>query len=523
MAGGAEVGKRAIAAGGITVGVALVVISITSSSITFDESYFYDYGRRILFQNSFARAAPIDASKLPVSALNALPEWFATRLGVDLTAGRPLLQRWMPAERATYIADHAALYAGRLVTIGFYVALCCLVYIWARELYGSSGGLAATVLTAFLPSVLGHAGLVTVDVAATCTILAAVYGTARCVRQPSLIAALLAGVALGLAQLVKYTAVELFPMALGILAINVGFTERGSRSRALATGAGALIVASAVALVVINAGFLFQQMGVRLRDLPCLSRPCRSLREHLGALPLPFPYEYLNGLDQVIFQDQSGTGGGNVYFLGRLSTEGFWSYYLIASLIKTPLPFFALLGARPWRRSRCGADLTVLMPAAWLFVHLSFFFRTQLGLRYFLPAFPFLAILAAANWDNRRSVSARRAASVLLGLYVAGVVVQCPRYLAYFNVLIGPRINAYRYLADSNVDWGQDAFALWEWERVHAGAGYVLEPYWPATGTVIVRVNDFVGITDPEAYAWLRKKATPVSVIGDSYLVFDVE
>ena len=111
---------------------------------------------------------------------------------------------------------------------------------------------------------------------------------------------------------------------------------------------------------------------------------------------------------------------------------------------------------------------------------------------------------------------------MILGLYVLTTVLQAPRYLSYFNVLIGRRLNAYRYLADSNLDWGQDLFALWAWERRHAGQLYVLEPYFPARGLVIVRANDFLGINDADAYAWLRELAPPVAAIGDSYLVFDL-
>src|SRR3990172_5224427 len=143
----------------------------------------------------------------------------------------------------------------------------------------------------------------------------------------------------------------------------------------------------------------------------------------------------------------------------------------------------------------------LLVPVLWLFVHLSFFFRTQLGLRFFLPAFPFLALLASANWKADRRQHLRLAASTILGFYVLGTICQCPRYLSYFNCLIGRRLNAYHYLADSNLDWGQDLFALWAWERAHAGQHYTLEPYFPAQGLVIVRANDFLGINDPEAYA----------------------
>ncbi len=507
----------------LALGTLLVVITVVRTSITVDEPYFYSYGRRILFAGTFARPDPIDASKLPVSALNALPEWMAAGIGVEATGARTFLQRWLDPQVAAYIADNLWLYAGRLIGIGFYLALCWLVFAWGCQIYGPSGGLAAMVLTAFLPMILGHAGLVTVDVAATCTMFAAVYAFARAFAAPALRTRLIAGCALGGALLVKYTAVELVPIVTVILLIRTAAAGcRAARREILRKGVTSLLIASAVAIAVVNLAFAFQPGWTRLRDLPRRSRTCQGLVGRFGDVPIPLPYEYLNGLDLVISQDQSGTGGGNVYLLGARNRDGFGSYFAIATLLKTPLIFLVLLLARPWRRARIYDDLVLLAPVLWLFVHFSFVLRTQLGLRYVLPAFPFMALLAAGNWDLKRRRALRSLASGALCLCVAAVVLQCPRYLAYFNMLIGRRVNAYRYLADSNVDWGQDLFALWEWERAHADQQYALEPYFPADGLVIVRVNDFLGINDEAAYAWLRGHALPTGVIGDSYLMFEV-
>jgi 4-amino-4-deoxy-L-arabinose transferase-like glycosyltransferase len=507
----------------IAAGAALVLVTVMRTSITVDEPYYYDYGRRIVVAATFARPHRIDDSKLPVSALNVLPEWAALRTGLDAEWARVLIRRWFPERDAAYIGEHLRLYAGRVVTVAFYVALCWLVFTWGAEIYGPSGGLAATALIAFLPTLLGHAGLITVDVAAACTMFAAVYTWARCVRRPSVARALAAGAALGLAQLVKYTAVELFPIAFVILLARAVAAPAASRWRMARASLASLLLAVAMAIVVINAGFGFQDSGRRLVDLPCHSAPCRALRAPFGKVPLPVPYEYLHGLDLVIHYDQTRIPGGPVYLLGQISRDGFASYYLIATAIKTPLAFLLLVVLRPWRRERRYDDFVLLVAVMWLFVHLSFFFKTQLGLRYFLPAFPFLALLAAGNWDPRRTRRQRMAATAVLAVYVVSGVAQCPRYLAYFNVLIGARSNAYRYLADSNLDWGQDAFALWAWERAHQGQRYAVEPYFPAEGLVIVRANDFLGITDWGAYDWLRASGAPVvGTIGDSYLMLNV-
>lgn len=506
----------------VALGSGLILITIARTSLTFDEPYFYTYGQRIVFDGHFARTDPIDDSKLPVSALNVLPEWAARHSHVPLASAQQILGRWWSPREAAYLNAHLPIYAGRLVTIGFYVALCWLAFVWGEELYGPAGALAATALIGFLPMVLGHAALVTVDVAASCTMFAAVYALAHSLLRPSARRAVIAGLALGLAQLVKYTAIELVAVAPALLALRVVLPDPGwSRRRRLRTGIVSLVLSAAVALVIVNVGFAFQGSGVRLNDLACDSHGFQVLRHAIGRWWIPLPYEYLNGLDQVLKDDQEI--GTPVYLMGEVSHSGFPWYYAVATALKTPLPFLALLLVRPWRRHRQFHDLVLVVPVAVLFVHLSFFFRTQIGLRYFLPAFPFLALLAAGNWERARAPRWRAAATGLLSVTVAAVALQCPHYLAYFNALTGSQLNAHRYLADSNLDWGQDLFALWAWEGAHAGEPYELEPYAPVHGVVIVRSDDFLGLRDPQAYRWLRASgAAPQSTIGSSYLLFNV-
>jgi hypothetical protein len=104
--------------------------------------------------------------------------------------------------------------------------------------------------------------------------------------------------------------------------------------------------------------------------------------------------------------------------------------------------------------------------------------QTNIGLRWMMPTFPFifLVIAGASRWLCRRlarpNASARGTsrktigagvALVLCGWLVAGTTATYPHYLAYFNELIGERTNAYKYLIDSNLDWGQDLNWLRAW------------------------------------------------------------
>ncbi|MBI4518323.1 MAG: glycosyltransferase family 39 protein [Deltaproteobacteria bacterium] len=515
----------------VALGSLLIVITIFRTSLTDDEPFAYAYGRRVAFAGSFARTAPIEGSKLPVLALNALPERITAGLGLERSAAGALLQ-WAPLtpREREYLSAHLPLYAGRLVTILFYAATCALVFCWGMEVYGPAGALGATVLIAFFPTLLGHAGLVTTDAAATCTIFAAVYALARCLLDPTLERIVIAGVGCGAALLAKYSALALAPLAV-VLAVIRTLTAEPIESKARVAHASivAVLLAGVVASTVLSAGYAFQHPLTRLSDLACASRALQTLQAAIGALPLPLPREFLTGLDVVLRLDQDRTGGGWIYLLGALSDHGFASYYLIATVLKTPLPFLLLLLTRPWRRHRRYSDWVWLAPVLWLAVQLSLTLNSQVGLRYLLPAFPFLALLAGAAWDHGRPPRWQHAASALAALCVLETAANCPRYLSYFNQLIGSRQQAYRYLADSNLDWDQARFALWRWQERRGGRPYRLEPReLPSSGTVVVRASEFVGVFNLESYRWLRhaqarSAARVTGTIGDAFLVFEVD
>ncbi len=81
----------------------------------------------------------------------------------------------------------------------------------------------------------------------------------------------------------------------------------------------------------------------------------------------------------------------------------------------------------------------------------------NIGVRHILPMYVFLAVLiAGAGWmfieRDRRWVYA---VVVLLLLQAVSTTRTYPAYLAYANELWGGPSQTYKYLSDSNVDWGQ--------------------------------------------------------------------
>jgi len=125
-----------------------------------------------------------------------------------------------------------------------------------------------------------------------------------------------------------------------------------------------------------------------------------------------------------------------------------------------------------------------------------------------------------AAWD-KFSVQ-QKVASLGLVLYaVVSVLSYHPYYLSYFNEFVWDRKQAYKYLADSNLDWGQAKNELWLHISEHPGAIYA--PKKVRAGYIVVGVNDLVGVTDdPQQYAWLRENFEPIGTVAYSYLIYDI-
>jgi Dolichyl-phosphate-mannose-protein mannosyltransferase len=488
--------------------------AMRADGVTLDEPQHLAYGERGLLHGTFARQEDLLNSKMPVTVLNALPVVIAERLA---KGGGPL-----DAVRRLALA--------RLPTLLLGVVLGWLVLQWARELFGARGGALALVLYTFCPNVLAHAHLVTTDVATALGMFGATYAFWRYRRQPSPGRLAVTAAAFGAAQLTKVTALFLIPCWLIIVAIEALLGKRrdgaAAGRRPERTGAALLTVLAlgAGALAAINLGFA----GERTLTPLAAYEPASGLLQAVARLPLvrdlplPLPLPYVQGIDMVVRDARVGSPS---YLHGRISHHGFREYFLVAMAIKVPLGTLALLAlaaclAASGRVRAADAEAYLLVPVVFLALYLSFFFELQIGLRYLLPAFPFLFVFAARAAAWQPLASPRGAAVGLLAAWTAvSSLAFHPRYIPYFNELIGRPSRGYRWLADSNLDWGQDSDFM---HRVYAPQSP--EPVWfDPTGPIAGRVA--MGLTSlvmQPQYAWLRQHFQPAEVVHGSWALFDV-
>ncbi|MBI3932732.1 MAG: glycosyltransferase family 39 protein [Acidobacteria bacterium] len=502
--GTAPAGHRAAVVGLLALTAALLVSSSRHKPLSHDEPPNLRYGHRFLAEGPHV---PTRGQRMPVLALNALgclSSGCAPGV-VDASDGRRL--------------------AVRAATMGFAVLLAWAVYAWARELYGPPGALLALALCALNPNVLAHGKQVTSDVAASLFTLASTYALGRFLRNGGL-AWLIAAAALTAGALAsKFTSLLLLPL-FAIACAAHGLRSREHGRRAVMRGAAKVLVFATVVLLLLNAVYLFDGT---LR--PALHREWRSgLLAPLAdsGLPLALPAAFLDGLDRsMLIQESSplGAARGMNYALGRRDWDRIPYAFPLMLLLKTPLALFPLLALAARTPShRVAEELLLLwLPSAVFFLFFTFWVVPQLGVRYLLPAIPFLFVYAGRSLAGSVSPWRAKAVTALVAWYAASSLSYHPHFMSYFNELIGPRVNAYRFLADSNLDWEDRTHFLEEFRREHPETPFAFEPAGPQAGWVMVRVNSLVGIAgDPERYRWLRRHFRPVRHVAYSYLLFDV-
>jgi hypothetical protein len=152
--------------------------------------------------------------------------------------------------------------------------------------------------------------------------------------------------------------------------------------------------------------------------------------------------------------------GHVAYLFGQWSREGWWYYYPVAFLLKSPLAFVALTIAAIgiFIKRVASADVWELTPwvGATVYLLVAMTSNVNIGVRHLLPMFPLVIVGIGC--------AIPRLKQWLVGGLVAWQVVICllcaPLYLQFFSEAVGGASNGYKYLIDSNYDWGQDAKRL---------------------------------------------------------------
>lgn len=458
--------------------VTLAVVSYTQKSATWDEPVHVTNGYVTLARHDY-RVDPEHPPFLRMWAALPLMVLQGIKLDtsiIDRTAPTPWAfeKLFDFSHRFMYVDNDAdrLLYTARFMIVVLGVALGVLLFCWVNEWLGFEAAAAALALYTVEPNIAAHSSLVTTDLGVTCFIFGTLYFLWRTCRRPGAlnIAGLTAFFVLAIIS--KFSALILGPMVF----LPLAFATFRLRTLPLASAFGILALLASTSWLAIwgvygfrytpgpSGAWLyhFQDHPLVLARVPVLASIVDWIDNH-HLLPNIFTQGFL--LSQAKAQVRAG------FLAGSYSAVGWWYYFPVAFLIKTPIALIILFVGgmvaylRRWRARGLQGALFVAVPIA-LYLGSAMTAGVNIGLRHILPIYPFV-LVAAAFAASELLASKRRRGWIALGLLALFSLFEFgrayPSNLAFFNLLVGGPANGSKYLVDSNLDWGQDLKPLKNW------------------------------------------------------------
>jgi hypothetical protein len=474
------------------------LIAIPNNSVTYDEMDHWSYGKRILMRKTGKIFPFDDASAMPISGINALPRAMQQLINPDLlkTDG-----------------GFSDIMNGRYVTLIICLITGFFIYTWSKQLFGEKGGLLSLFLFVFCPNLNGHGILLTTDAYTALFTVSTAYYYWKFIKKSGWKYFLAFSISLAFAQIVKYSMIHLY-IFLAIISIGV-LIKRKTIFTAFGKNFTRFIVLTLIILSIINLGFIFNHPGKSLGDLKMSSQTFSKLQNSfIGSIPLPVPEPYIVGLDQTTYMNELGAGNPNVsdanYLLGEKRTgPGFWYYYLAIFLFKTPLTVLLLLIAaivflfvRKKQETYPGTMLFLLGLIFYFFLILGFQNNVQIGMRHALMVYPLLYVLAGFIIQLPFYQKRANLFSSLLIIYtLATYYYFFPNLISYSNELIPIKRDAYKVMADSNLDFGQGWNRLEKYLKAHPDVRIIGTK--PEQGKFVIGVNDYLDLKGDHKYLWL--------------------
>jgi 4-amino-4-deoxy-L-arabinose transferase-like glycosyltransferase len=402
------------------------------------------------------------------------------------------------------------IFAARLPAVAVGLLAILAAALWGRRMAGPAGGLAAAALLASSTLYGAHAHLLTTDVAVASFTFCGAY---LLVGEPGKRwSAPAAGVCLGLALASKFSGLFLAPAVLVLGAVELARRRQRAGRALVAAAAAAATLLAVVSFAArrttapeVRRQIAAAERGRTTNLLDASAFPAALAAADRAAAISPGTGRYVLGAVMVA-SPAYRKGAYPAFFHGRISTEGNWLYFPACLAFKwgTGAAAAAILGlwagfSRRRRAEGFAPGLTaVVLPLAYFAMAVPSHY--QLGARYLLPMFPFLALWAAPLAARRQEAPsgverARRFALALLaGLSLLGAAASFPFWMADSSSagrLLGP-IDA--WFADSNLDWGQDL------RRIARGAEAIGTPVYVVSGSEFDDLSKiFPSLRFPEA------------------------
>jgi len=387
---------------------------------------------------------------------------------------------------------------GRLMLLPFSLLGAWVCYRFSYELYGKSSALLAMLLWCFNPYVLTWAATINPDITATSIGIFSFYLFRKYCQKPSWQNILWTGGVAGLLLVTKTVWIIIFIIWLILCFISYCSEER-KLYRKFFVQFGKLCLVFAIAVTVLNTFYNFSGSFQLLKKYSFISASLtgdshniqetsknRFAESWLGNIPVPFPQDYVYGIDVQKYDFERGIPS---YINGVWSDRGVWYYYFYAFFLKTPIGFQVLIILsfvffvikKEYRLSLLNESI-LLIPLVTILFLISYQNGFSVHSRYLLPLLPFLFVGTSkiALIFNEKILSTRYAALqfrlfkivvfFLVGWGIVSSVSVFPHSMSYFNEIAGGSDQGAKYLLGSDFDWGQDVYYLQQWQQKHSDA-----------------------------------------------------
>jgi hypothetical protein len=463
-----QLGPKAILTHFIIVGLLCTAVLVQtewvrrSASVTFDETYYLSVALRSLRRGGFdPDLINTGVAPLPI-ALN-----YMSVLGTATREPSDDLSKGVPGDSKLIRLPRVQ------STLASVIPLVLLVFGWLRARRGLLPAAFGAGLLTFSPTILAHGSLATPDSLFAFTSTLAVLCMGSFHTHANWLSLLLTAGTSSLAIGSKYTGILLIPsffLGLAALAVHETRQARGEVGRAaLRPGVRALVRGSAYLILVGLFVWALHGFGVA-GDQSLL-----GVRDHCEP-------GFLAAIRTQMFHNEVGHPS---FLLGSRSVKGWWYYYPVCLLLKSTIPelitFATVLGTLLVRTVALAAWLTrpggtpeparaltdpyrasmllflAILSAALVRSHIN------IGHRYAIALYPIAVLLATDAWAGLATARhgwMRAAGPILLASQMLASLSAAPYYLSFFHRIAGGPERGWTYLADSNVDWGQDLPAL---------------------------------------------------------------
>ncbi len=504
-----------------------------------------------------------------VKFLAGLPLQFLDLKGPKLDSSWNDIRQW---DAGWYFLFHSGnnpdeiLFWARLPMLLIVLALGILLYKWASEEFGNKTGLFVLFLYAFTPDVLAHGHFVTTDVPAALAFVLGVYTFSKFLDKKNLKYLIFAGIGLGIAELLKFSACLLYPIFFLLIIVKSIIDNKAKKTgfwKKLWQYFKPLFWISVISQFVVWLVYIPMvwntpanvERQVFLSNLTSDPKTLilRNFLYHFTNNPFSRAIgHYLLGI-MLVFGRVSG--GNAAFILGHFSDKAIIWFFPVAFLIKTPLTILILfvfsivyLIRKKLTNQREVWLLWLIGLPFVLYWGVTMKGSLDLGTRYLLPTLPFLYMFIGLGL--KRIIDSNKLVSNIALIVVAAtlaipVLAAYPNYLGYFNILTYGRPK-YKLMVDSSIDWGQDLKRLAIWDKdnnipnlkidyfggglpsyyipdsVEWHTGYGPTSGWLAVSTSFYTMSKFTGPKEGKwSYNWLDNYK-PVTTIGNSILVFHI-